>query len=146
MGSNIKDPASFGTLPPVLIALAEWVVPGLGYGLQGQRARGLTIGVTIVILFVLGLLIGGVGVVDAPTLGGPGTVFSQIMQKPWFIGQVLTGLPGMIAALCSQHCAAPVSTGRVNEIGTLYTAVAGMLNLMAVIDSSYRAALRGSES
>ena len=30
--------------------------------------------------------------------------------------------------------------GRVNEIGVLYTAVAGMLNLLAVIDASHRAA------
>ena len=133
-------------MSPSLVALAEWVVPGLGYGVLGQWARGLTIGLTIIVLFVLGLLIGGVGVVDAPTLAGGASVFGQIMQKPWFIGQILTGLPGVIAALCSQHCSGPVSTSRVNEIGTLYTAVAGMLNLMAVIDSSYRASQAGRKS
>jgi hypothetical protein len=32
------------------------------------------------------------------------------------------------------------SHSRVNELGVLYTAVAGMLNLLAMIDSSHRAA------
>ena len=33
-----------------------------------------------------------------------------------------------------------LSHARVNEIGVLYTAVAGMLNLLAIIDASHRAA------
>ena len=33
------------------------------------------------------------------------------------------------------------SHSRLWEIGTLYTAVAGMLNLLAIIDSSHRAAI-----
>jgi len=35
----------------------------------------------------------------------------------------------------------PASHARVSDIGILYTAVAGMLNLMAIIDASYRATL-----
>ena len=141
-----KDPTSSASLPPPFIALAEWVVPGLGYGLLGQRARGLTIGLTIMILFALGILIGGVQVVEAPSLNGSGTIFSQIMQKPWFIGQALTGLPGIVAAMIGERTDLPISHARVNEIGTLYTAVAGMLNLMSIIDSSYRATLPESAS
>ena len=37
------------------------------------------------------------------------------------------------------------SHARTNELGVLYTAVAGMLNLLAIIDSSYRAAKAGEE-
>jgi len=148
VGETMADakPTTALTFPAPVIALAGWVVPGLGYILLRQRARGVTIGLTIFILFALGLLIGGARVVEAPSLAGNASIFSQIMQKPWFIGQVLTGLPGMIAAIWSQHCTTPASTARVNEIGTLYTAVAGMLNLMSVIDSSYRATLAGGES
>ena len=35
--------------------------------------------------------------------------------------------------------AVPKSHGRLWEFGTLYTAVAGMLNLLAILDSAYRA-------
>lgn len=137
--SQPASPTLERSLPAPVIALAQWVVPGLGYWLLGHRGRGLTIGGTIFVLFLLGLLIGGARVVDPPSLGGNGTIFNQVMQKPWFIGQVLTGLPGVATAMIGQRANLPASHSRVNEIGTLYTAVAGMLNLMCIIDSSYRA-------
>jgi hypothetical protein len=115
--------------------------------LIGQRTRGLVIGVTIITLFLLGTLIAGLRVVDAPNLLGVGIGgwASRILQKPWFIGQVLTGPIGIIAA-CVGHALGPehrAATARLGEIGTLYTAVAGMLNLLAIIDASHRAANKG---
>ena len=53
--------------PPALVAASGWMVPGLGYWFVGQRGRGIVIGVTVVSLFVLGLLIGGVRVLEVPT-------------------------------------------------------------------------------
>ena len=57
---------SSSSVPPPIVALATWIVPGSGYWLIGQRGRSLTVGITIIILFVLGLVIGGVRVVDVP--------------------------------------------------------------------------------
>lgn len=124
---------------PFSAAILSWLVPGAGYWLIGQRSRGITVGITILSLFVLGVLIGSVRVVQAPPSVG------QIMQQPWFIGQILAGPIGLICAWWTHL----LSTGvyqyviphsRIAEIGTLYTAVAGMLNLMVIVDSGYRAA------
>jgi hypothetical protein len=124
--------------PPPLVALAAWLIPGAGYWLIGQRTRALAVGITIVILFILGVFIGGIDVVDAPKFSGsPFTLFGMI-QKPWFIGQALAGLPGLIGAWLASLSNTP-SHARLAEISTLYTAVAGMLNLLAVIDSTFRA-------
>ncbi len=131
--------ANRSPLPPPLVALAGWIFPGAGYWLIGQRTRALTVGITILILFFLGILIGGVGSVDAPSLGGPDSLFAKVLQKPWFIGQVLAGPISLIAAWIAAVIEAPLSHARVMEIGTLYSAVAGMLNLMAIIDSASRA-------
>jgi hypothetical protein len=133
--------------PPPLVAVVGWFLPGGGYFLIGQRTRGLVIGVTVIAMFVLGVLIAGIRVVDAPNLidtGGSGIV-ARILQKPWFIGQALMGPLGLAAAwvanaLGPEHRAA---TARLGEIGTLYTAVAGMLNLLAIIDASHRAGNKG---
>ena len=57
---------SRATVSPPLAALATWVIPGGGYWLLGQRARALTIGITVVVLFFLGLLIGGVRALEVP--------------------------------------------------------------------------------
>lgn len=138
-------------LPPPLVALAAWLLPGAGYLLIGQRARGLAVGISILLLFVLGLLIGGVRVIEVPGFDGNGQrvrnmrLIQEVQEKPWFVGQILTGPVCMVGGWFSidlAHQRLPRSHARVNEIGTLYTAVAGMLNLMAIIDSAYRGASR----
>ncbi len=160
-----------------VVALMGWLVPGAGYLLVGERARGVVTGVTILILFALGLLIGGIRVIDVPGYdrhGKPvrmssgfrvtsddrrynenmsraifsGAVLQEVVAKPWFVGQILTGPTCIVAAAISNHVAGagvPTTKARLNEIGTLYTAVAGMLNLLCVIDASYRAAKRAEE-
>ena len=68
----------------------------------------------------------------------------------WFVGQILAGPICLLGAHVSLDIAQPANPGstqsrvakthaRIAEIGTLYTAIAGMLNLLAIIDSSYRA-------
>jgi hypothetical protein len=128
--------------PAPLVALAGWLVPGSGYWLLGHRRRAVVIGVSVIVLFLLGIFIAGIAVVEAPSLSGPGNLLSRVLQKPWFLGQVMTGPLGLISAWIGQSVAHdyPAAKARLGEIGTLYTAVAGMLNLLAIIDSSYRAA------
>lgn len=125
--------------PAPVVGIATWLVPGSGYLLLGQFARGLTIGLTVLTLFVLGVLIGGVHVVDPPTFTRGANHVGEVLQKPAYIGQFLTGAIGIYAGKVGP--AQPASHSRVSDIGTLYTAVAGMLNLMAIIDASYRATL-----
>ncbi len=174
---------------PALVVAASWLLPGLGYVLLGQRTRGITIGVTVISLFIAGLLIGGVRVLEVPGygphgkpvmayVGGSGKnndplyyVFSDIptrdtdravlegraiflhpmdelRAKPWSIAQVMVGpiafIGGAAAVSASQRGAGEAAPGarshsRVNEIGVLYTAIAGMLNLLAIIDAQSRA-------
>jgi hypothetical protein len=138
------------------------------------------------VLFIVGLLIGGVRVLEVPGYGPHGqrletVVFrdrqselrenvveensdedqrdlgwvmrvhpiDEIRNKPWSIAQVMAG-PLAVAAGAGAVIASErdVTTGlpigarshaRVNEIGVLYTAIAGMLNLLAIIDASHRA-------
>jgi hypothetical protein len=178
-------------VPAPLVALASWLVPGAGYLLLGQKARGLTIGVTVILLFVAGLLIGGIRVLEVPgygdhgqpliviqdsdytrdsgryvvaermveDVGSPaaGTIgwvmqvhpLDEIRNKPWFIAQVLAGPIDLAASWGSVVASRSVggstqprgarSHARTNELGVLYTAVAGMLNLLAIIDAGSRA-------
>src|SRR4051812_3718292 len=51
---------------PALVAILGWLVPGSGYFLIGQRTRGIVIGVTIITLFLSGMLLAGVRVIDVP--------------------------------------------------------------------------------
>ena len=127
-------------VPAPIVAIVNWLIPGSGYLLLGQFARGLTIGLTILSLFVLGMLIGGIHVVDPPSFQAiHGNVVRTALEKPAYIGQFFAGIIGIVSGWFGPS--QPVSHARANDIGTLYTAVAGMLNLLATIDSSYRAAM-----
>jgi hypothetical protein len=138
----------------------------------GQRERALVVGAAIVSLFVLGLLLAGIRVVEVPgyddfgarvhvdalghrfhrtdpgypqgrwALTGRGFV-GEIANKPWYIPQIVAG-PITLATSALSVKAARAGVARVHarlmEVGVLYTAIAGMLNLLAIIDAAYRAA------
>lgn len=147
---------SSGSVSPTLTAAAAWALPGLGYLLIGQRVRGITIGITIICLFIAGLAIGGVRALEAPMdETGTSPSFSpsrwqaEIGEKPWYVAEILTGPISIVASYVSAWAGhinpatgesyGVQSHARANEIGVLYMAVAGMLNLLAIIDSAHRA-------
>jgi hypothetical protein len=125
-------------MPMPLVAAAAWVVPGLGHVLIGQHRRGVIVGVTLLSLFVAGLLVGGIDVVD------------RRQDTLWFVGQALIGPLALVvdqthAYFDADGSPAPpqpgqsmpvyqVSVGRVNELGTLYCTLAGVLNLLVILD------------
>lgn len=160
-----------------MVALAGWLVPGAGYWLIGQRARATAVCAGVLGLFVLGVLVAGVRVIDVPGWerrdGSPvrvhpqggfrinpddpnyarapwvlrsGGIVKEVLNKPWYVGQVFAGPVNLLASwgsIAAARAGAPASHARIAEIGTLYTAVAGMLNLIAMIDASHRAARGG---
>ncbi len=121
-------------------AIAAWLLPGLGHLLLGQWRRGLILMVSIGLLWLSGFFIGGVSVLDRK--GHP----------IWFMGQMLLA-PSVIVDVFHRSLQEPNSQpprpdnpagrykpsyGHVHEQGVLYTSLAGMLNLLAVIDVLYR--------
>ena len=119
-------------------ALGAWLLPGLGHYILGQRQRGAILAATIGSLWLGGLLIGGIDVIN------------RTDHTAWFIGQVLIAPSVAIdvyrAYALGQHPMEPgpdndppyeLSFGRVEEQGILYTALAGLLNLLAAMDVLY---------
>jgi hypothetical protein len=113
-----------------VVALAGWFVPGAGHVIIGERARGIIIFLTVVALFGGGIYIGSIGVVDSVNAG------------PWYIGQMLTSpLVSLIAKINPTVGGLPAypSYGRPFEIGQIYTTIAGLLNLLCIINATYMA-------
>lgn len=126
-------------------AVAGWLLPGLGHMLAGHTRRGLVLMLCIGGLWISGLLIGGIGVVQ--NRGTDGAL------RPWFLGQAIVAPSLVIEHLHERYRAQ--NAGRdplpsderipyqpayaaAHELGTLYTALAGLLNLLAIIDIAYR--------
>ncbi len=115
-----------------LAALLAWLLPGLGHMYLGQRFRGRMILLGTLFLVTFGVLIGGVDVVD--------------MQRDrlWFIAQAGTGPIAFLLDLLNQallKTASPgtqaqfTSLGNLNSTGTLYIALAGLMNVVVIIDA-----------
>jgi hypothetical protein len=119
--------------PTALIALLAWVVPGLGHWFIGERARALIFFVVISVTFWGGVAVGGVR--------------STVHLKDngaWIAAQLCIG-PQAFAAmyLSSQdqkiHADQFKAPWPAANISVVYSGIAGLLNLLIIIDSLSRA-------
>ena len=117
--------------------LLAWLVPGLGHIYLGDRSRGLVLLVAITATFCTGVAIGSVQATVAPH-----------SRKLWFAAQLGSGGNAIAAyslhRLVSPETATspkqPVTANWLSaEVGVHYTGVAGLLNLLLVIDAIVRA-------
>lgn len=113
-------------------AIMAWLWPGLGHISHGERARGVLIMFGILFLFLTGLLVGGVDAVD------------RREDHLWFLAQSLCGPIAFVADFVNQSVVKQLppdrrmaSTGiaHPNEMGTLFIALAGLMNLVAILDA-----------
>lgn len=107
---------------PLLVVLAAWALPGLGHLLLGRRAKAAWFGLLILGAFGLGLL-----------LGEGASVSSE--RYPWHMcGQIGAGLAALLADGLLGSAPQSGTIDRL-ELGLVFTTVAGILNLVAVVDA-----------
>lgn len=108
----------------MLLCLAAWAIPGAGHLWQGRRSKGLVFLFALPLMFTIGLLIRGrlfpfdmseplVGLAAFADLG---------IGIPYFIAKAVSAGAGDVRAV-------------TYEYGNAYLIVAGLLNLLVVIDA-----------
>jgi hypothetical protein len=126
----------------VVIGALAWLVPGAGHFALDEKKRGIVIFVVIALTFIVGLYVGSIGVVD------------PVNAKPWYAAQLMNS-PGVL--ILGGHVADTYRTarekgdpqlaylvyGRAGEVGQIYTSIAGLLNLLCIVNAIYTAHLRG---
>ncbi len=128
----------------VVIGALAWLVPGAGHFALGERKRGVLIFVVLALTFVTGLYVGSIGVVD------------PVNARPWFAAQLMNSpavlLVGdrvadayRLARQRNDPKLAYIVYGRAGEVGQIYTSIAGLLNLLCVVNAIYSAHLRAIE-
>jgi TM2 domain-containing membrane protein YozV len=110
-----------GRKSPALAVLLTWCVPGLGHLYQGRRARGV-----IVFVALVGLLVVGILLAETSNL-------SRERHYYYWGGQFMIGLPSVIAELV---WGARPMTSHVHyaEAGLVFGTVAGLLNILSMLD------------
>ncbi len=126
------------------VGLLGWLVPGGGYFVLGEKKRGTIVMVTLILTFLVGLYIGSIGVID------------PVGAKPWYIAQVMNS---PVVIVIGNTVAQAFHTAKQNgdptqayfvftkscEIGQIYTSVAGLLNLLCIVNGLYIAHQRAIE-
>lgn len=108
----------------VLLCLASWVVPGAGHLWLGRRSKGLIFLVALPLMFALGLAIHGrLFPFDlTEPLVGLAAVADVGIGLPYFLARMLGYGGGDVRAV-------------TYEYGNAFLIVAGLLNLLVVIDA-----------
>ena len=129
MAQSSKEKHIMGLL---VVALAGWFVPGGGYFLLNEKKRAIIIFTVIAPLFFVGLYVGSIGVID------------PIGAWPWYIAQIMNS--PLVFAL-GHHTAggAYYVYGRPSDVGQIYTSIAGLLNLLCIVNSVHLAHQRRTE-
>jgi hypothetical protein len=115
-------PAS--SISPYLICAAAWAVPGAGHLWLGRRQKGVILLVTLTLMFATGLWL-------------EGRIFPFELSQPLValaaFADLGIGLPYFVAKLLGH------GSGRVvaitYEYGNAFGIVAGLLNMLAVLDA-----------
>lgn len=113
--------------------LLTWILPGLGHFYLGDRGRGLVLLVAVSATFWTGVAVGGV----RATIDPQG-------HKLWFTAQLCTGGNTLAAFALRQqverHRTEDETSASTNywlstDIGVHYTGVAGLLNILVILDA-----------
>jgi hypothetical protein len=130
MGKSTPQAGTDRHSPSTLVAaLLGWAVPGMGHWWLGERGRGAIFFVVISVTFWAGVAVGGVRTTVTPKDNGA-----------WIAAQLCVGPQALGALYLSRQI-----QGRPDEtsfkaawpgsnIAVVYAGVAGLLNLLVVID------------
>jgi hypothetical protein len=108
----------------------NWLVPGAGHWMLGERVRGMIFFIAVTLTYWVGILIGG--------------AFSTVNVKTntaWFFAEVFAGGYTILALLLGRLPGAMPSYSKTLDLATIYTGVAGLLNIFVILDILTRAGI-----
>ncbi len=122
--AQVRPAQKITSIPPALILIAGWLVPGAGHFLLKKWIRGLLILISIVAMFGIGLALKG-------KVYSPNT--AELLDMLNFAGDIGAGLLYALArAFDLGQSAVQIA---IADYGTKFIVVAGLLNIIAAVDA-----------
>jgi TM2 domain-containing membrane protein YozV len=135
---------------PLIAAVLAWLIPGMGHIYQGRRAKGLLFMICLLGTFFYGLFLSDGRAVYASWQDNDTKRYPYLCQ----LGVGLPALPALVQTYLVRDGKAPLLGGvmappatpaelsdwykilnRYFELGTVYTMIAGLLNILAIYDA-----------
>ena len=111
-------------MPPAVVVVVSWLVPGAGHLMQGRRQKGVIFLIAIPLMFAIGLALNG---------ALPPFDFSDPLVGLAALANLGMGIPYFIAK--GLGLGAGVVTAASYEYGNTYLIVSGLLNMLVAIDA-----------
>lgn len=108
--------------------IAAWLIPGGGHFLQKRTGRGALILASVTLMFLFGLGMGGM--MFTPERGD---ILTTLINYGGFICNLATGALYIVARVFGYNV--PDMPGDVHDYGTKFLVTAGLLNILAMVDS-----------
>jgi hypothetical protein len=123
-GRRTAPAAASPAVNPYLICAAAWVVPGGGHLWLGRYQKGITLLVVLPLMFAFGLWIQGriFPFQFADVLVGLAALADLGIGLPYFVARAADAGAGNVIAI-------------TYEYGNTFVIVAGLLNMLAVLDA-----------
>ncbi len=119
-------PVSVGKwLPAVIVG---WLIPGGGHFLLKRYSRGLALSLSVIIIFLLGLMMRGM--LFQPESGD---LLTTVIYWGGFLGDLLSGVLYFLTVWLGYS--QPDAAGAVHDYGTKFLVAAGLLNVLAMVDA-----------
>lgn len=112
------------TMPPLVVLLAGWLIPGAGHFLLRKWIRGALLFVSIFAMFFIGIALHGK--IYSPNTG-------DLLDVLNFAGDLGAGVLYMLARALDLGASTVQVT--VADYGTKFIVVAGLLNVIAAVDA-----------
>jgi len=112
------------TMPPLVVLLAGWLIPGAGHFLLRKWIRGALLLVSIFAMFFIGIALHGK--IYSPNTG-------DLLDVLNFVGDLGAGILYVLARALDLGASTVQVT--VADYGTKFIVVAGLLNVIAAVDA-----------
>ena len=111
-------------MPPAVVCVVSWLVPGAGHLMQGRRQKGLVFLVAVPAMFAIGLALEGklAPFVFSDPLVGLAAIANLGNGAPYFIATALGLGQGVVTAASYEY-------------GYVFLIVSGLLNTLVAIDA-----------
>jgi len=109
---------------PALVLLVGWLIPGAGHFLVGKWIRALLLFAAIITMYLTGLALSGK--IYTPNTG-------DLLDMLGFVGQLGAGLLYVLAHVFGWGATSVLTA--LNDYGTKFLTVAGLLNIIAAVDA-----------
>lgn len=119
-------------LPPIgtwapAVALA-WLIPGGGHFLLKRTGRAALLLASITLMFLCGLMMRG-----AMFQPASGDLLTTLINTGGFLGNIANGILYLMSVWLGYN--QPDTAGAVHDYGSKFLVVAGLLNILAMVDA-----------